>query len=545
MAKILTVDEMRAIEKQADASGLTYVQMMEHAGRSVARWVEHVCGDLHGQRVVALCGVGNNGGDGLVAAHWLRLAGAQVEIYLLKPRPGTDENASRLVADGLALHVLRDDRDSSELARALAAADVVLDALLGTGTRLPLKDPLPGLLADVAKALAAAPRRPLIVAVDCPSGVDCDSGAAAAETVRADLTVTLAAAKTGLLRFPAADLVGRLVVGEIGLPGGFALLEKAGLSMADPDMLRGWIPARPRSSHKGTFGRVVVVAGSVNYPGAALLSGEAAYRVGAGLVTLATPAPVYEVIVPRLPEATWMVLPDEMGVLSEPAAEVLEREMGEAQAMVLGPGFGVEKATAGFVRRMMSVGEAPHPARMGFGADHSAANAGRTWPPMVIDADGLKLLSRIDGWWAHVPAGSVVTPHPGEMAALTGLSKEEIQADRIAVAQRFAKEWSLVVVLKGAFTVVAAPTGETAVEPFATAALARAGTGDVLTGAIAGLVAQGLPAWHAAVLGAYLHGRAGELAEEEMETSAAVLAGDVVQSLGSALAELDEKLPRD
>jgi NAD(P)H-hydrate epimerase len=544
MAKILSVDEMRAVELQADASGLTFAQMMEHAGRSVASWVEHVCGDLHGLRVVVLCGVGNNGGDGLVAAHWMHVGGALVDVYLVKARPGNDVNSSRLVSDGLAVHVLRDERTSGELARTLAAADVVLDALLGTGTRLPLKDPLPGLLAVVATGLAAAPRRPLVVAVDCPSGVECDSGAAAAETVRANLTVTLAAAKTGLLRFPAAESVGRLVIGNIGLAAGFAQLEKASLSMAEPDMLRAWIPARPRNSHKGTFGRVVVVAGSVNYPGAALLSGEAAYRVGAGLVTVATPAAAYQVIVPRLPEATWMVLPDEMGVISEPAAEVLEREMGEAQAMVFGPGFGVEKATAGFVRRMMSIVEAPHPARMGFGADHSAANAGHTWPPMVIDADGLKLLARIDTWWAHVPTGSIVTPHPGEMAMLTGLSKEEIQADRTGLAQRFAKEWGLVVVLKGAFTVVAAPTGETAVEPFATAALARAGTGDVLTGAIAGLMAQGLSPWRAAVLGAYLHGRAGELAEEELETSAAVLAGDVAQLLGSALAELDEKTPR-
>jgi NAD(P)H-hydrate epimerase len=543
MAKILTVDEMRAVEKQADAAGHSYAHMMEHAGHSVSRWVEHVCGGLQGQRTVVLCGVGNNGGDGLVAAHWLHHGGSEVEVFLAKARPANDENAARLVAEGLALHVVRDENGYEELANALAAADVFLDALLGTGTRLPLKDPLPRLLAAVATGLAAGPRRPLVVAVDCPSGVDCDSGAAAAETVRADLTVTLAAAKAGLLRFPAAESVGRLVIGDIGLPVGFAPLEKASLLMAEPELLRAWIPARPRSAHKGTFGRVVVVAGSINYPGAALLSGEAAYRVGAGLVTLATPAPVYKVIVPRLPEATWMILPDEMGVMAESAVEVLEREMGQAQAMVFGPGFGVEKATAGFVRRLMGVEEAPHPMRMGFGADHSASSAAHGWPPMVIDADGLKLLAQVDKWWTHVPAGSIVTPHPGEMAILSGLSVNEVQADRIGLAQRCAREWGVVVVLKGAFSVVAAPTGETAVEPFATAALARAGTGDVLTGAIAGLVAQGLPAWHAAVLGAYVHGRAGELAEEELQTAAAVLAGDVAQSLGSALAELNEKAP--
>jgi NAD(P)H-hydrate epimerase len=268
MAKILTVDEMRAVEKQADAGGFPYAHMMEHAGRSVARWIEHVCGSVGGLRAVALCGVGNNGGDGLVAAHWLRQAGAEVQVFLLKARPSSDENAARLAKAGMELIVLRDESAYVDLERALHDADVVIDALLGTGTHLPLKDPLPSLLARANTALRTSVRRPLVIAVDCPSGVDCDSGQADAQTMRADLTVTLAAAKTGLLRFPAAEHTGRLVVGDIGLPADFAPLELASLLMADPALVRPWLPPRPRNSHKGTFGRVVVVAGSVNYPGA-------------------------------------------------------------------------------------------------------------------------------------------------------------------------------------------------------------------------------------------------------------------------------------
>ena len=543
MAKILTVDEMRAIEKQADAAGFSYAHMMEHAGRSVARWVEHLCGGVHELRSVVLCGAGNNGGDGLVAGHWMKAAGAQVEVFLIKARPGSDENAARLAADGIAPVLLRDESAYATLALALSRADIVVDALLGTGTRLPLKDPLPKILAAANASIDAAARRPLVVAVDCPSGVDCDTGEAAAETLRADLTVTLAAAKRGLLQFPAAEFTGRLVVGDIGLPIGFAPLEKATLQMADPERVRAWLPRRPRSAHKGTFGRVVVVAGSVNYPGAAVLSAQAAYRVGAGLVTIATPAPVYEVVVPRLPEATWMILPDEMGVVAEAAYEVLTREMGQAEVMVVGPGFGVEKTTAAFVRRLVGVEEAGHPTRIGFDANLRASSAPRGWPPMVLDADGLRHLASIEGWWRHVPVGSVVTPHPGEMAALTGLSTEKVQEDRIGLAQRCAREWGVVVVLKGAFTIVASPSGETLVQPFATAALARAGSGDVLSGAIAGFMAQGVPPWQAAAMGAYVHGRAGELAEEEMQTSAAVLAGDIAQSLGAALAELLLKAP--
>jgi hydroxyethylthiazole kinase-like uncharacterized protein yjeF len=543
MAKILTVEEMRTVEKQADAAGFSYAHMMEHAGRSVARWVEHICGGVHGLRTVVLCGVGNNGGDGLVAAHWIRTAGAQVEVFLVKARPASDENAARLAADGVAPLLLRDESAYATLASALNRADIVVDALLGTGTRLPLKDPLPRILAAANASIEAATCRPTVVAVDCPSGVDCDTGEAAAETLRADLTVTLAAAKRGLLQFPAAEFIGRLVVGDIGLPIGFDPLERATLQMAAPEMMRTWIPRRPRNAHKGTFGRVVVVAGSVNYPGAAVLSAEAAYRVGAGLVTIATPAPVYEVVVPRLPEATWMILPDEMGVVAEVAYEVLTREMGQAEVMVVGPGFGVEKTTAAFVRRLVGVEEAGLPKRIGFDANPRDSSAPRGWPPMVLDADGLRDLAGIEGWWTHVPAGSVVTPHPGEMAALTGLSKEKVQDDRVGLAQRCAREWGVVVVLKGAFTVVASPSGETVVQPFATAALARAGSGDVLTGAIAGFIAQGVPAWQAAAMGAYVHGRAGELAEEEMQTSAAVLAGDIAQSLGAAIAELHITAP--
>jgi ADP-dependent NAD(P)H-hydrate dehydratase / NAD(P)H-hydrate epimerase len=543
MSKILTVEEMRSVEKQADAAGYSYAHMMEQAGQSVARWIERVSGSVHGTRAVVMCGVGNNGGDGLVTAYRLSQAGAQVRVFLLKARPAGDENASRLAKAGVEMLVLREEPAYKDLERALRAADLVIDALLGTGTRLPLKDPLPSLLARANAALTSAAHRPMMVAVDCPSGVDCDSGQADAHTMRADLTVTLAAAKTGLLQFPAAEFTGRLVVGDIGLPTDFAPLERALLHVADASLVGPWLPARPRSAHKGTFGRVVVVAGSVNYPGAAVLSAEAAYRVGAGLVTLATPAAVQGFLVPRLPEATWLILPDETGVLSEQASEVLAREMGEAQAMIVGPGIGSERTTGAFMRRLLGVEDGGHPTRIGFDANSHTSTTARAWPPMVVDADGLRHLAKVDAWWTHLPAGSVITPHPGEMAALTGKTIENVQQDRTGLARRSAHDWGVVVVLKGAFTVVASPDGQMGVLPFATAALAHAGSGDVLSGAIAGLMAQGAPAWRAAVLGAYLHGRAGELAEEELQTSAAVLASDITQCLGTAIAELGTPVP--
>jgi NAD(P)H-hydrate epimerase len=233
-----------------------------------------------------------------------------------------------------------------------------------------------------------------------------------------------------------------------------------------------------------------------------------------------------------------------MGVIASGAVEVLAKELDKSQVLLIGPGFGMEKETAAFLRRLLSVEEAGGRGQMGFAHRGEAGASEKSsqpvpLPPMVVDADGLKLLAQIEGWPKLLPPGAVLTPHPGEMAILTGASKEEIQSDRIGAAQKFASEWGHVVVLKGAFTVVAAPDGRATMQPFATAALARAGTGDVLAGAIAGLLAQGLAPYDAAVAGAYLHGLAGILAARALGTTASVLASDVLEALPEALAEVE------
>jgi hydroxyethylthiazole kinase-like uncharacterized protein yjeF len=279
------------------------------------------------------------------------------------------------------------------------------------------------------------------------------------------------------------------------------------------------------------------VAGSVNYPGAAVLAGEAAYRVGAGLVTLAVPSVIQAMLAPQLPEATWLLLPHEMGAISEDAASVLEPELAKTQALLLGPGFGQDPSTLPFVVRLLR----GNGGRAGMGFVHSGGGGKLTrasLPRCVVDADGLRLLAGIERWWELLPERSILTPHPGEMAVLTQVGKDEIQRDRVGAARKAAAEWKQVVVLKGAHTVVADPAGRSAILPFATPALARAGTGDVLAGAIVGLIAQGMDTWQAAVLGAFLHGRAGELAAEMQEDEAAVMAGDVLACLAGALAEL-------
>jgi NAD(P)H-hydrate epimerase len=299
------------------------------------------------------------------------------------------------------------------------------------------------------------------------------------------------------------------------------------------ERVREILPDRPLNSHKGTYGTALVVAGSVNYTGAAYLAGRAAYRIGAGLVTLGVPAPLHSVLAGQFPEATWILLPHEMGVIAEGAAEVLRENMERATALLFGPGFGMDDKTGAFISRLIGADQRSDRPGMGFPsmAKEGSKKEKDELPPLVIDADGLKLLSRIPDWASYLPAPAVLTPHPGEMGFLTGLSVKEIQADRLEIARRFSKQWGHVVVLKGAFTVIAGPDGQEAVIPVATPALARAGTGDVLAGLIVGLRAQGVDAFPAAMAGAWIHAHAGLMAAEILGNTASVLAEDVLDSV--------------
>ncbi|HRN50349.1 MAG TPA: NAD(P)H-hydrate dehydratase, partial [Anaerolineales bacterium] len=265
---------------------------------------------------------------------------------------------------------------------------------------------------------------------------------------------------------------------------------------------------RPLGAHKGTFGRLLVVAGSLQYPGAALLAGRAGYRAGAGLVQMAVPKTVQPLLAGHLPEATWLPLAAQEGWIAENALKPIKELLPQLSAVLLGPGLGLSPATGEFVGKLLK----------------------EKLPPVVVDADGLNLMAAYEDWFRRFTLDAVLTPHPGEMAVLTGLSTEEIQRARIEIAEEYARTWHQVVVLKGAFTVVAAPDGRTALLPLASPALARAGSGDVLAGLIAGLRAQGTPAFEAACCGVWLHGQAG-LRAAAAHGRAAVLAGDLLDSL--------------
>lgn len=538
--KLVTVSQMQEIEKEADAKGLTYDQMMENAGQGLVDVILDFFIDEEEPHVIGLVGPGNNGGDTLVAMTALLSEGWKARAYLVKRKK--DDLVKQFTEAGG--EILSGENAFEKLAESIESADVLLDGILGTGIKLPLKKEIAELLSEVNDILDGLEEEaPLVVAVDCPTGVDCDNGEVAEETIPADVTVTMAAVKQGLITLPAFEYIGDLQVVDIGLPDELDAFDEIKTEVADEDTVAALLPERTLESHKGTFGTALIAAGSVPYTGAAVLAGEAAYRSGAGLVTLAIPGSLHPVLAGQFPEATWVLLPQEKGGIASHAAEVLAKNFERASALLIGPGFGLEETTKEFIDTLLEGKYAAKKTAQRIGFIHGEAEKKEELdvklPPMVIDADGLKLLAQVKDWHKKLPAMSILTPHPGEMAVLTGLTKEEIQEDRQTIAAKYAKEWGHIVVLKGAFTVVASPYENVTIIPVATPALARAGTGDVLAGLIVGLRAQGLDAYDAAVAGAWIHAQAGLYAADDLGTTASVLAGDVLNSVSDVMSDLE------
>jgi NAD(P)H-hydrate epimerase len=552
--KLVTVEQMKNLEQAADAAGHSYDAMMERAGHAVAEAIQDAL-DLSGKCILILAGPGNNGGDGLVAGRYLAQAGAEVAVYLWRPRQTNDPNFQRLQDHDVRWLSSGNSQDDQKLREAMETADVIVDALLGTGVDRPLE----GGLADVLRAArhtiharrgaltpdkavlnaslkpCRARAEPFVVAVDVPSGVNCDTGAVDPATLSADLTVTFGAAKRGQFRFPAANVCGTLIVADIGFPP--ALTAPIRTEVAAAFEVAQCLPARPADAHKGSFGKAMVVAGSINYTGAPFLAGAAAGRVGAGLVTVALPASLHPIVAARLAEATYLPLPHDAGHLIPGASRELTEKLPGYAALLVGPGLGQDAQTCRFVYRLLGVGAGSKSGQMGFRLQDSTEPPSVELPPLVVDADALNALAEVDHWWTYLPSGSVLTPHPGEMARLTGRETAEVNEDRVAIATAKSIEWGQTLVLKGALTVVAAPDGRATVIPFATAALATAGTGDVLAGCIAGLLAQGLGPYDAALCGAYLHGLAGKMLAQELG-NAGTLAGDLLIKLPQAMQAL-------
>ena len=506
--KIVTVEQMGRIEEACASEGVSTDTLMENAGLAVANEARKELGAVAGARVLVLVGPGNNGGDGLVAARHLQRWGAVVTAYLVLPRPQADPKLDLALAGGLSTIAAADDVDLKSLDSELTRCRLALDALLGTGRARPLE----GVVREVMLHLSAAKaRRPelTLMALDVPTGMDADTGEIDQACPPADVTVTFGYPKAGHFRFPGAAKLGRLEVVGIGIPEHLA--RDIQLELLTGRWVKGRLPPRPSDSHKGTFGHALIVAGSRHYVGAAYLASQAAARVGPGLVTLASPRSIYPVLASKLTEVIHLPLPDQDGMIHPDAAYLIRDDLHQYSSLLVGCGFGRSKGLVEFLRRLLLV--EPRPSL-----------------PLVIDADGLNNLSEIEEWWRNLDSPTALTPHPGEMSTLTGMAASDIQAGRVETALEWSARWGKVVALKGAYTVIATPDGMCRVSPYANPALASGGTGDVLTGVIAGLMAQGLSPEEATCCGAYLHGAAGDAVRED-QGDTGTLAGDLLPVL--------------
>ncbi len=498
---VVTAAQMRALEER---SGVLVPELMERAGRAIAHSAATMLGGARYQRIVVLAGPGNNGGDGLVAARHLREEGAWVRVGLLAPRAGDDLNVARLRDRDVPFLSLDDPA-------LLDDADLVIDALLGTGRSRSLEGPLAALL-DRLGEVRARSDAPALLAVDLPTGVDADTGSADPHAVAADRTVTLGCGKPGLHVWPGSALAGVVEVADIGLPRD----EIPPFGIIEGGWVGGVLPPRSPDANKGTFGRVLIAAGSRRYTGAATLSALAALRSGAGLSTLACPASVQAMLAGGLREVTFLPLPESgEGVLDRAAARQVLKHIKGYRALLVGPGLTDTADARAFLETLLR------------GLPRHEGG----WPTaLVLDADALNILARGRNWSRGLRLPAVLTPHPGEMARLLGRDIAGVQADRLACAVQAAHRWGQVVVLKGANTIVAAPDGRARICSIATPALATAGTGDVLAGAIAGLIGQGMAPFDAATAAVWVHARAGQRLSERMGDRG-VIAGDVMAEL--------------
>jgi len=506
---IVTVDEMRELEQRADREfGLTSSILMENAGKSAAEILVQHLRHLHsasGLEFLILVGPGNNGGDGLVMGRYLEKWGGLINIYRWKEQ--------RLIIHG---EDVPEEDTLARLGETIVRASYVLDALLGTGRSRPLPDSMRVLLGHVREEREKRDSM-RIVAVDLPTGMNADTGEVDPGTIPADMTITLACPKLGFFFFPGREYLGEMYVADIGLPAELRLhLQTEMLTAA---MVKGLLPPRPLQSNKGTFGKVMLLCGSLPYPGSAFLAGSAAGRIGAGLVTPAVTERMLPIYASAFHEATFALLPEEdAGSLER--VNVLMNHLDGYRSLLMGPGLGQSPYIREVILQVL---------------EELRSMPDEKRPHLVVDADGLNNLSALEHWWTLLPAGTVITPHPGEMGRLCGgLKVSGGNIDRLELARNKAKEWQVTLVLKGACTIIAEPDGRTRINWLANPALATAGTGDVLAGMIAGFLAQKMTPFDAASAAVYLHTVAADLVSAEIG-HAGLLASDLLPKIPRAM----------
>lgn len=507
--KLLTPLQMKNIDRTAiENIGIPGIVLMENAAlQVVAKATSMLKG--RGANVTIIAGAGNNGGDAFAVTRHLLSLGYSVSCYGMIPleqyRGDAHTNGMILKNMGLDIPVISNDDILERLARSCRQSDLVIDGLFGTGLNREVEG-LCSRVIDVVNENAS-----LVLSIDIPSGVDGLTGKILGNCIRADATVTFFLPKLGMVQYPGATCMGEVTVADIGIP--YALAENLDTPvLIEKEEMAALLPIRPRDGHKGTFGRILILAGSVGMTGAAYLCSSSAYRMGTGLVRLAVPQSCMSTLAQLIPEAVLVGLPDKDGHSLCADKEHLRSLMDEADALLIGPGLSCNEETHALVKYVVEYCE----------------------KPIVFDADALNILAKDKALLENLRCEAIITPHPAEMARLAGITTAEVQDDRLGIARRFADEYGLTVVLKGAGTVIAANDGRLSINSTGNEGMATAGAGDVLAGLIVSLLGQGLLPYDAARVGVFYHGFAGDLAAVE-KGSPSLMASDILDHVSAAL----------
>jgi hydroxyethylthiazole kinase-like uncharacterized protein yjeF len=510
--KIATPEQMRRIDSKAiKGLGIPGLTLMENAGRGVVSVIEQVAGDVRGKEFTIICGKGNNGGDGFVVARLLREKRARVKSFLLASEKevsgDASENLKRFVSMGGVVKELTEKNVADELTPALERTHFIVDAIYGTGFRGRAE----GLAARAIELINCSSAQ--VFSVDVPSGLDCGTGKTEGPCVTAHATATLALLKRGLVFFPGRKHTGDIFLIDIGIPKECVDEENIQLTLMDNNLAREWFPTREPDVHKGDCGKVAVVGGSVGLTGAVTLCSKAAMRTGAGLVTAGVPSSLNDILEVKMTEAMTRPLPEtaERTISLEASSAVMDL-VSASDVLAFGPGLSRNPESAALARKIV-----PYAAK-----------------PTVLDADGLNAFIGHTELFSRAGKCLIITPHIVEMSRLTGEEPSVIGEDRVGAAGRFSEKYGIIVLLKGAPTVIAESDGTTYLNPTGNAGLASGGSGDVLTGIIAGLLGQGVSPIRAAVLGAYLHGLAADMAKEGLGEEG-MIAGDLVELIPEAI----------
>lgn len=513
--KIVSNIQMKQLDRMTiEQYGIPGILLMENAGMAVFHEVLHHLQRMEGKQVAIVCGRGNNGGDGFVVARQLFQQNMKVKVFIAANPAviGGDAktNLEILKRLGVPIEVVSPKENKSDFLGQLKQYDLIVDAIFGIGLDRNVDEFIGGVIETINEA-----GKP-VISIDIPSGVNAADGSVCGTAVKAQKTIVFQLPKLGNINYPGSDYTGEMIVKNIGIPQEAIISLNPPIQMITIDWVKSILPKRRADTHKGDYGRVYIVAGSTGMTGAAMLTCEAVLRSGAGLVKVAIPQSLNNIMEVRLTEAITVPLPElKKGVVGISDIEKIIKTMSQSDAVAIGPGSGQSRELEEVLRNIFE----------------------NSTTPMVLDADALNSLANRKELLKLLKGPAVLTPHPMEMARLTQIAVEDIQRNRVEIAREFAQKWNVIVVLKGARTVVAAPSGEIFINTTGNPGMATAGSGDVLTGIITGFIAQGIEPVSATAAAVYIHGLAGDMAAEELGEYG-MMAGDIVTHLPYALKKI-------